>query len=82
MSSIKFFIDLMQSKAAKTNKELAKELNITTSAFTQWSNTNFDSFTRFIKTAAICSFTVHIKSNDNLMDINISDIVLAEDQKR
>ena len=79
-NAIKFFIDLMTVTGNTNQKELAKDLNISKSSYTQYLNSNFASLLRFIAIAELCGFEVHLINNKKNMNINMTEMLNNNDQ--
>ena len=79
-NAIKFFIDLMTVTGNKSQSEIAKDLNITKSSYTQYLNSNFASLLRFISVAALCGFEIHLINSKKNMNINMTEMLKDNDQ--
>lgn len=81
MIPIKFFIDLMTATGQTTQTEIAKQLKITKSSYTQYLNSNFASILRFISIADICGFSVHLVNKKKNMNLNMTKMLKESELK-
>lgn len=63
---IKNVLKLVNQAAGKNGNDIAKALNITAAAYSQYLNSDFTSLTRFIEICKICDCEITISGKNGL----------------